>query len=404
MVAERLHAALETYRAPKSLRSTNLSGPGLRLKRVFLDREEMRASSSLRKSLLDALGQSRFLIVICSPRAHQSHWVNEEISAFSNIHGSSQILALLIEGMPESSIPPALSTNIHGLSDYSMPLAADIRAGSPRQSLRMLKYEKLRLLAPILGVSFDDLRQREHQRAIRRRTALIASLSAACIVLASLTTAAVLASRRAQRNYNTALEAGKMTLPLLALEQADLVRREIYLKNAVETVEKLCREDPASANCLELLRGLKGVLVDVQISLGKPEKANKTFDDAKGLDVPLAIKRLQNWEPKAKPANDDLFSELPDTSTINHLRELLNIWERPRAAPPSVEEATIYAEYASQYVLVLDIKSQSDRAEAARVLRNAITKFRSVGNPHNKTEQHEQLLHVLDQALGRLNQ
>ncbi|MDR1615992.1 MAG: PQQ-like beta-propeller repeat protein, partial [Syntrophomonadaceae bacterium] len=50
-----------------------------------------------------------------------------------------------------------------------------IRAETSKQSIKLLKEEKLRLLAPILGCAFDDLRQRHRRRKIQQTASLISA-------------------------------------------------------------------------------------------------------------------------------------------------------------------------------------------------------------------------------------
>lgn len=71
--AKWLHTQLETYRIPKQLIADSTSK---RLGRVFRDEEELAASAQLSQEIDRALEQSRFLIVICSPRTPDSEWVN----------------------------------------------------------------------------------------------------------------------------------------------------------------------------------------------------------------------------------------------------------------------------------------------------------------------------------------
>src|SRR5262249_2335470 len=70
-----LHRALEGYRPPKEV----AVGTDARLRPIFLDRAELSTSSDLATSVREALASSRYLIVICSPAAAKSRWVNEEI-------------------------------------------------------------------------------------------------------------------------------------------------------------------------------------------------------------------------------------------------------------------------------------------------------------------------------------
>ena len=79
-VCEWLHRSLESFHVPKRLigRETRDGRIPARLFPVFRDRDELPGSSELGKNLTEALAQSRYLIVICSPAAARSRWVNEE--------------------------------------------------------------------------------------------------------------------------------------------------------------------------------------------------------------------------------------------------------------------------------------------------------------------------------------
>lgn len=82
-----LHKALETYRVPRPLVGKE-SRDGKIPSRpfpIFRDREELPVSSDLGLNIKEALRESRYLIVICSPRAAQSRWVGEEIRTFKKL-------------------------------------------------------------------------------------------------------------------------------------------------------------------------------------------------------------------------------------------------------------------------------------------------------------------------------
>ncbi|MFO7610880.1 MAG: toll/interleukin-1 receptor domain-containing protein [Clostridia bacterium] len=105
LIAERLHRLLETYKTPHHLVQQGIRSG---LPRVFRDREELPTSSDLNSDIDRALQQSRFLIVICSPRTPESKWVKSEIARFKELHGNDRILAILIEGEPGQSFPPEI--------------------------------------------------------------------------------------------------------------------------------------------------------------------------------------------------------------------------------------------------------------------------------------------------------
>ena len=74
-----LHKKLETYRVPRRLvgRKTACGVIPKRIAPIFRDREELPTATDLSETVNKALRDSASLIVICSPHAASSHWVNE---------------------------------------------------------------------------------------------------------------------------------------------------------------------------------------------------------------------------------------------------------------------------------------------------------------------------------------
>ena len=97
-----LHRALETYRIPKRLvgLETPIGPIPKKFRPFFCDREDLSASTDLSKSVRNALAKSKFLIVMCSPAAAKSKWVNQEILGFRKLHGKENILCLITGGEP----------------------------------------------------------------------------------------------------------------------------------------------------------------------------------------------------------------------------------------------------------------------------------------------------------------
>ena len=93
--AASVHRSIERYRVPKPLVGRPAAGSPIpsSLRPVFRDRDELSSSSDLGKRLDDALRASRFLIVVCSPRAARSQWVNEEILRFKKLGREDRIRA-----------------------------------------------------------------------------------------------------------------------------------------------------------------------------------------------------------------------------------------------------------------------------------------------------------------------
>nr|MCR5716450.1 toll/interleukin-1 receptor domain-containing protein [Lachnospiraceae bacterium] len=143
-IAKTLHRALETFHVPGKVRKET----GMRrIERVFRDQEELPIGSDLGDNIRAALQESEFLIVICSPRTLQSDWVLREIDTFLEMHDREHILAVLIEGEPNESFPPALLSDEAG--NPVEPLAADVRGATRGERRKKLRTEFLRLAAPL---------------------------------------------------------------------------------------------------------------------------------------------------------------------------------------------------------------------------------------------------------------
>lgn len=176
-IAKNLHKGLETYKVPRAV--ARKSGKK-NIKRVFRDQEELPIGSDLGDNIETALTESEFLIVVCSPRTPESYWVRKEIETFIKLHDREHVLAVLIEGEPDQSFPAELLTDDEG--NPVEPLAADVRGGSRREINRKLKTEVVRLAAPLLGCSYDDLRQRHRERKIKRAASALAAVTVAAIL------------------------------------------------------------------------------------------------------------------------------------------------------------------------------------------------------------------------------
>jgi hypothetical protein len=188
--AEWLIAALENYRVPKALQAR---GQPPRLRKIFRDEDELPSSADLNDQIHAALRASRFLIVVCSAFTPRSKWVEREIQVFNELGRGDQVLALLTEGEPGDSFPSGMlvrerqvieadgSTRI--VKEDKEPLAADVRPRKGQSTEKLKRYALLRLVAVILGVKFDDLRQREQERERSGKLKWAALAAVFCLML-----------------------------------------------------------------------------------------------------------------------------------------------------------------------------------------------------------------------------
>jgi tetratricopeptide (TPR) repeat protein len=224
-IAVRLQQALETYRIPRSLmgHKTPVGEPAPAfLKPIFRDRDDLQASPDLKARVRAALAQSRYLIVICSPDAAHSDWVNDEIIEFKRLHGDQRVLALIVAGEPfaserkdhadEECFPEALrfddvtpDTSLRR-ADESLPASATVRRRAAEPIAADLRPQgdgerlaTLKLIAGMLGLGVDGLVRRDATRRNRRMAQVAFAALAGVIVMAGLTVMAVNARNEAQR-------------------------------------------------------------------------------------------------------------------------------------------------------------------------------------------------------------
>ncbi|HEX8137971.1 MAG TPA: toll/interleukin-1 receptor domain-containing protein [Pyrinomonadaceae bacterium] len=196
-----LHKSLETYKVPRKLvgRDTGHGPLPRRIIPIFRDREELPGAADLGGKLKLALRQSRYLIVICSPKSAVSQWVNEEIKTYKALGREDRVLCLIVDGEPYASdkpesgllecFPPAVRYRVGRegslTSERTEPIAADARKGKDGRT-----NSRFKLLAGILGVGYDELKQREKRRQLLQRVRLVGG-TASLVLLALLTYLAV---------------------------------------------------------------------------------------------------------------------------------------------------------------------------------------------------------------------
>ena len=190
---EWIHRRLETYRLPSAIvgRETPFGPVPDRLQPIFRDRDELGTATDLSAEITSALQNSLFLVVICSPAAATSRWVNEEVKCFKRLHGEDRVRAIIVGGDPFSNdpatecFPEALRFRTGADGELSglraEPIAADLRPGGDGRRFAISK-----LVAGLTGTRLDELVRREHHRRSRKLRALAAGLGALVFLFAGL--------------------------------------------------------------------------------------------------------------------------------------------------------------------------------------------------------------------------
>ena len=292
-VAKRLQKQLETYRVPRRLvgRDTSHGPVPARVSPVFRDRDELHAGADLKASVQDALSKSRWLIVVCTPDAARSPWVNREIIEFKKLHGERRVLALIARGEPfasdmpgreaEECFPPALrrALNEQGVPEGEPlePIAADMRKHGDGPQRAVLK-----LLAGMLGVSFDDLARRDMQRRVRLLSAVAGASVLGLVAFAFLAVMAVQARNEAQHQRVQAEgliefmlgDLRKKLEPVGRLEVLDSVGEKALAYYGAQESGKL---DATALGHRSRAMHLIGEIRDLR---GNPAEAQKAFEQA----------------------------------------------------------------------------------------------------------------------------
>ena len=195
--AVRLEKALENYAPPKH------SGAAQRRLDVFRDETDF-TGVDYHSSLDSHLHASAKLIVVCSPDARRSTYVNDEIRRFAQAHGAQNIVPVLVAGVPnnealpghedERAFPDALCEALE------MPLAANyLNFNSRNDRIEKGPFEGAwyLILANLHGVSRAVIEDRERKRHARRRRIQAAVVGSVMTALAVALVVTLISRREA---------------------------------------------------------------------------------------------------------------------------------------------------------------------------------------------------------------
>lgn len=353
--AQWLHRALETYSVPRRLvgRATPVGPAPRRFRPIFRDRAELAADPNLSARIDRALAQSAYLIVICSPQAAMSHWVDEEIVRFRAMHGDARIFTVIVGspvGRHHDCFPPALRYRADSGSGAAVrpePIAADLRPGGDGRTMARLK-----LVAGMLGVGLDELVRRDHKRRQRQLVAVTSASVAAMTILAILAITALLARNEAQRQRAHAegliefmlTDLRKRLEPSGRLSLMDGVGREALKYYKAQNTAKL---DPQSL--ARRARALR-LMGEIMIQRGDLSEALNSFG-------------------QASAATGELLARSPDDgqSIFNHAQNVFWVGEIARQRGDRVKAEQSFQQYRhlAERLTAIDPQNDEWRAEVA---------------------------------------
>ena len=220
-VASELQKQLERFKIPKSIQKKYGKK---RFERIFRDQAELEITYDLALEIDEALRNSDFLIVVCSPDYLESKWCLHEIEVFLQTHDRSRVLTVLANGEPPAVFPPILLTSYEQvrLDDGTIvtktsavePLACDYRGDIKKAN----KTELPRLACCMIGCSYDELVMRQQQYKRKRNTAIFSALF---VLAAGFSIYLLYSNALIRKHYRAALISESKTLAKQSLEAYD---------------------------------------------------------------------------------------------------------------------------------------------------------------------------------------
>lgn len=217
-----------------------LARPWYRLRslRAFRDKTSLAANPALWDTIVQALAESEWFLFLASPRAAQSHWVQQEIVWWTANRRTDRLLIVLTDGelawddaakdfdwQRTSSVPPLLKGRFAG-----EPLYVDLRWARSETDLS-LRHSQFRaaildIAAPLHGRPKDELDGedvRQHRRT--RRLAWSAGAGLAVLAVAATASAVIAVQQRNEaelrRQIATSRQLSAQVLNRLAVNRVD---------------------------------------------------------------------------------------------------------------------------------------------------------------------------------------
>ncbi len=225
------------------------------LRPIFLDRNDFDAGSSIAASTRAALDDAAAFILIASPDAASSKYVNEEVRLFRWHHPDRPLVPLIVRGKPgdpDQECFPSTVRFVVGADGTTSEAASDIIAADLRGEGDGFELALAKVMARLIGLAPDDVfrRAERQRRRLKRRRAAVAVLVAGLAIGGGLF---FLQSRQQQQTLsevNALVE--KYSVPNGA--QAAVPGHKASLAEALTAIAEGAATDPRYAQVLELLK------------------------------------------------------------------------------------------------------------------------------------------------------
>jgi tetratricopeptide (TPR) repeat protein len=282
--------------------------------RIFRDDTSLSATPSLWPSIEQALGNSRFLVLLASPEAAASHWVNKEVSWWLDNKSADTLLIALTdselswdnatgdfaarEGMP---LPPALSGRF-----TNEPKWIDLRAyrdGADARDARFIEAGA-DFAAAIHGLPKEDLLSqevRQQRRALRLAWSAAGTLAILIAVAGWQWWEATSQRNRAEENFDIAAEAADFVVVQIARDLRNVQGMRIesvgrILDTARVMIDTLARAAPDNLQPQASRNGMLYEVTDTYLRAGDLVRARAAAEENLALTRKLAAANPGNVE------------------------------------------------------------------------------------------------------------
>jgi WD40 repeat protein len=285
--AAKLEKTLKSYRPPKDLPVPQ------RFLRVFRDEEDL-TGVEYHASIESHLKDSAKLVLVCSPQARRSAYVNDEIVRFARSHDANDIIPVLLAGIPnnqasddqesDKAFPEALCQL------QRMPLVtSDFRRifAGRRDKVHKGAYEGAwhALLANLYNRQRSEIEQREKKRQAGVRKLALGAATAILVVLSAALVYALISRQEAVRQRGIAEQKQREaeTERELAVKAAEAEKRA---RQAEEQQRRLADERRQLAESRQLAAGAMAQLgADPEISVLLAVEAARISPTAEAQDA-----------------------------------------------------------------------------------------------------------------------
>lgn len=361
--ATKLQKALESYSPPLDLHA------GRRSLHVFRDESDF-TGVEYHEAIDRHLRQSASLILICSPHARHSGYVNEEVRKFVQSQGAANIIPVLLSGIPNNEASPDqeyIMAFPDALMDaMELPLAVSYLDFNPeKDKVDHGAYYRpwCGLLANLYHVSRSEIERRDLKRKARARLRTLSLMSTAIACLSILSMVAWIARGEAVRQRRLADQQKDFVLQAISNSTYNVSAELKPLLGTLPIRERLARQ---TINLLSQMRQANPGDRQVQRELATNHRLLASILQEKGR-FDLAQAEYQTSADmvasmvEQQPSNDLWLRDLSvSLYNIALMQQRLNL---PEAACRSYEHSLKAAERASDLnPQWLDLRKQVETA------------------------------------------